>query len=360
LELGPRTEQEIRTALEKEVDAERWTSLDRSLRDISDGSGGVVDLRPSGDGEDPELKRLMIGRAGKLERLGLAEQIGSARWELKPGLEPALRDLGIRGDIIKTMHRAMTAAGHEPDVTGFALHGDQPAEPVLGRLVARGLHDELQGSAYAVVEGVDGRTHHLTFPDLDVTGDARPGAIVESRSYEDGGGRQRLSLATRSDLPIEAQVAAPGATWIDRQLLAKDVSLSGSGFGTEVREAMDRRVDHLVEEGLARRQGQRVIFARGLIDTLRRRDLEEAASKLSAETGLAYRPSTEGEHVSGVYRQRVALSSGRFAMIDDGMGFQLVPWRPALEQQLGRQVGGVIAPGSTVNWSFGRKRELGI
>ena len=283
LELGPRTEQEIRTALEKEVEAERWTSLDRSLRDISDEGGGVVDLRPGGAGEDPELKRLMIGRAGKLERLGLAEQIGSARWELKPGLEPALRDLGIRGDIIKTMHRAMTGAGHEPDVTGFALHGDQPAEPVLGRLVARGLHDELQGSAYVVVEGVDGRTHHLTFPDLELTGDARPGAIVESRSYEDGAGRRRLSLATRSDLPIEAQITAPGATWIDRQLLAKDSSLSGGGFGAEVREAMDRRVDYLVEEGLARRQGQRVIFARDLIDTLRRRDLDGRFQTLSGD-----------------------------------------------------------------------------
>jgi hypothetical protein len=83
---------------------------------------------------------------------------------------------------------------------------------------------------------------------------------------------------------------------------------------------MDGRIDHLVELGLARCQGQRVIFARDLIDTLRRRDLEEATSKLSAETGLACRPSPEGEHVSGVYRQRVTLASGRFAMIDDGMG----------------------------------------
>jgi type IV secretory pathway VirD2 relaxase len=360
LELGPRTERDIRSTLEREVEAERWTSLDRSLRDISDEGGGVVDFRPGGAGEDPELKRLMIGRAGKLERLGLAEQVGSARWELKPGLEPALRDLGIRGDIIKTMHRAMAGTGHEPDVTGFALHGDQPAEPVLGRLVARGLHDELQGFAYVVIEGIDGRTHHLAFPDLDLTGDAKPGAIVESRSYEDGTGRRRLSLATRSDFPIEAQIKAPGATWIDRQLLAKEAPLGGSGFGAEVREAMDRRVDHLIEEGLAQRQGQRIIFARDLINTLRRSELEETASKLSTETGLPYRPSAEGEHVSGVYRQRVTLSSGRFAMIEDGMGFQLVPWRPALEQQLGRQVSGVMAPGSNVDWSFGRKRGLGI
>jgi hypothetical protein len=245
-------------------------------------------------------------------------------------------------------------------VTGFALHGDQPADPVLGRLVARGLHDELQGSAYVIVEGVDGRTHHLIFPDLELTGDARPGAIVESRSYEDSAGRQRLSLATRSDLPIEAQITAPGATWIDHQLLAKESSLSGGGFGAEVREAMDRRVGHLVEDGLAQRRGQRVIYARDLINTLRRRDLEEAASKVSAETKLAHRPSAEGEHVSGVYRQRVTLSSGRFAMIDDGMGFQLVPWRPALEQQLGRQVIGVMGPGTNVDWNFGRKRGLGI
>ncbi len=302
----------------------------------------------------------MLGRAAKLERLGLAEQVGSSRWTLKPGLEPALRDLGIRGDIIKTMHRAMMGAGVEPDVTGFALHGDETAEPVLGRLVARGLHDELKGTAYVIIEGVDGRTHHLTFSDLEMTGDAKSGAVVETRSYEDGAGRQRLSIATRSDLTVEAQITAPGATWIDRQILAKGSSLSGSGFGAEVREAMDRRVDHLVEEGLARRQGQQVVFARDLLGTLRRRELDGASSKLAAETGLAHRPSAEGERVAGVYRQRVTLSSGRFAMIDDGMGFQLVPWRPALEQQLGRQMTGVMVPGGTVDWSFGRRRGIGI
>jgi len=213
LELGPRSEQEIRSALEKEVVAERWTSLDRALRNIADDTAGVADLRPGASDEDPELRRLMLGRAAKLERLGLAEQVGTARWTLKPGIEQTLRDLSIRDDIIKTMHRAMTGAGHEPDVSGFALHRDDGGDPVLGRLVARGLHDELKGSAYAIVEGVDGRTHHLRFSDLEMTGDAKPGAIVEARAYEDADGRKRLSLATRSDFTIDAQITAPGATW---------------------------------------------------------------------------------------------------------------------------------------------------
>jgi type IV secretory pathway VirD2 relaxase len=360
LELGPRTEHEIRTGLENEVGAERWTSLDRSLRDIADEGAGVVDLRPGGAGEDSELRQLLIGRAAKLERLGLADNAGPAQWTLKPGLEPVLRDLGIRGDIIKTLHRAMSGADREPDVAGFALHGDGPAEPVMGRLVERGLHDELKGTAYAVVEGVDGRTHHLTFTDLEMTGDARPGGIVETRAYADAGGRQRLSLATRSDLTIEAQVSASGATWLDRQLLAKESVVGGSGFGGEVREALDRRTDHLAQQDLARRQGQRVIFARDLLNTLRQRELDQTAATLAAGTGLAHRPSAEGETVSGVYRQRLTLASGRFAMIDDGMGFQLVPWRPALEQQLGRQVSGVMTPSGGVDWSFGKKRGLGL
>jgi type IV secretory pathway VirD2 relaxase len=99
LELEPRSEREIRSMLDREVQAERWTSLDRSLREIADDGGGVIDLRPGSADEDPKLRRLMLSRAAKLERLGLAEQVGSARWALKPAMEQTLRELGTRGDM---------------------------------------------------------------------------------------------------------------------------------------------------------------------------------------------------------------------------------------------------------------------
>jgi hypothetical protein len=47
-------------------------------------------------------------------------------------------------------------------------------------------------------------------------------------------------------------------------------------------------------------------------------------------------------------------------MIDDGLGFQLVPWRPALEHHLGQRVSGVMMPSGGVEWSFGRKLDLGV
>ena len=103
LELGPRSEREISQALETQVTAERWTDLDRGLRSLADDHADIADLRRgTPEPRDPELRRLMIGRAQTLERLGLAEQIAPAVWELKPNAEDTLRELGMRGDIIKT------------------------------------------------------------------------------------------------------------------------------------------------------------------------------------------------------------------------------------------------------------------
>jgi hypothetical protein len=138
------------------------------------------------------------------------------------------------------------------------------------------------------------------------------------------------------------------------------VGVADGGFGAEVRRAMDARTDHLVREGLARRFGERTVFERGLIDTLRRRELDAVGAKIAGETGLAYRPTQAGEKIAGVVRQRLALASGRFAMIDDGLGFRLVPWASALEQQLGRQVSGVIRDGGGLDLMMGRKRGLGL
>jgi hypothetical protein len=292
----------------------------------------------------------------KLERVGLAEPLGPAQWHLSGNAEPTMRALGERTDIIKRIHRGLAAQRIERSVSEFVLGEEDAARPIVGRVVARGLDDELAGTAYAVIDGVDGRAHHVRLADLDATTDAGPGGIVELRRFEDAAGRQRVALAVRSDLPLEAQIQAGGATWLDRQLLGRHpAALTSNGFGREVRVAMDARVEHLIGQGLATRQGQRVIFVRDLLDTLRRRELEAAAARIGSNASLPYHPVVQGETVAGVYRQRLDLASGRFAMIDDGLGFRLVPWSPSLERHLGRQVSG-IAQASRIEWNFGRAR----
>ena len=75
---------------------------------------------------------------------------------------------------------------------------------------------------------------------------------------------------------------------------------------------------------------------------------------------MTFNPTPPGGSVSGTFRESLRLSSGRFAMIDDGLGFQLVPWASTLEQQLGRQVSGVVRAGGGIDWALGRKRGLGL
>lgn len=360
LELGPRTAREIAAGLDAEITAERWTGLDRGLRALADDNAGLADLRPgSPEPQDPELRRCLLGRAQTLERFGLADRQGPAVWSLKPGFEQTLREMADRGDIIRTMHRAL--GGQVRAQVDFAIQ-TMPAEPILGRLVERGLHDELSGEAYAVIDAVDGRVHHLRFHDIEATGDTPPGGIVETRAWSPtAGGRPRLALVGRSDLSIEAQLGADGATWLDRLALAKTrAPLSHGGFGAEVRDALERRAEHLVGEGLATRSAHGVTFAPDLLATLRRRELDGAAIKLQAQTGIAFRTSAEGETVSGVYRQRLDLASGRFAMLDDGMGFELVPWKPQLDQHLGQRIAGTVTPCGGIDWAPGRRRGLGI
>jgi Protein of unknown function (DUF3363) len=87
--------------------------------------------------------------------------------------------------------------------------------------------------------------------------------------------------------------------------------------------------------------------------------LDATASKIAAETGLTYRPVADGSPVSGVYRRAVTLASGRFAMLEDGLGFSLVPWRPIVEQRLGTSLRAVVR-GDSVSWDLRRQRGISL
>ncbi|MCW0425467.1 hypothetical protein NB713_003410 [Xanthomonas sacchari] len=102
-----------------------------------------------------------------------------------------------------------------------------------------------------------------------------------------------------------------------------------------------------------------MILARNLLGTLRNRELAQAAKDIGADTGLEHRPVADGQRVAGIYRCSVMLASGRYAMLDDGMGFSLVPWRPVIEQRLGQQIAATLR-GAQVSWEIGKQRGLAI
>jgi hypothetical protein len=185
-----------------------------------------------------------------------------------------------------------------------------------------------------------------------------PDLLQRTRTY-DAQKNNGLVIKLHSRLPIDRQVRAIGATWLDKQLIGDGADLVEKGFGGQVRGAVLRRVGFLAEQGFAERRGQRVILVRNLLATLRERELAAVGKALEDETGQIYRQVHDGGRASDVYRRSIQLVSGRFAVLDDGVGFSLVPWRPVVQPRLGQQVSAVVR-GQSVSWQLGRQRGIVI
>jgi type IV secretory pathway VirD2 relaxase len=158
LDLGPKSDRQIEDRLRGEVEQERLTSLDRDLLRQTDDEGLVRAVNSSGDAFRQSLR---AGRLQKLGRLGLAGEVRPGQWQLADDLEPTLRAMGERGDIIKTLHRELAEANLPRSNADFAVFDPVRDEPLVGRLVGRGLSDELADRHYLIVDGVDGRAHYV-------------------------------------------------------------------------------------------------------------------------------------------------------------------------------------------------------
>jgi hypothetical protein len=69
-------------------------------------------------------------------------------------------------------------------------------------------------------------------------------------------------------------------------------------------------------------------------------------AEMAQSKGLPFRAAWEGENISGKFTGTVRLSSGKFAVVEKSHEFTLVPWRPVIDRQLGREVMSVARGGS--------------
>lgn len=432
LDLGPRQDAEIRQKLRREITAERLTSIDRRLiRDMNTAGIASVGHR------DPFQHALRTGRLNRLEAMGLAEPLGGGKWKLAARVEDQLRQLGERGDIIRTMQRELTARSIERSPADRAVHGNSvPVSGVVGQVIARGLSDEMADRHYLLVDGIDGRVHYIDIGRGDAVEALPEGAIARILPREVGprasdrriaeiaeanGGCysadlhlqhdpsarvefaeahvRRLEAIRRSGgkverlddgtwriapdhlvqaaayerqrartSPVRVELVSPvplkqlperdGATWLDHELAGDGPEpFRDSGFGREVRSALTLRRRWLLAQGLGEEIDGLFSMRPGTLAVLRQRELSAAGAQLSSELGLSFAPAGERERVEGVLRRRVDLASGRFALIDNGRDFTLVPWRPVLERHMGNVVSGIMRRDGT-SWTIGRSRGV--
>jgi len=113
------------------------------------------------------------------------------------------------------------------------------------------------------------------------------------------------------------------------------VEFRSKGFGAEANRALRLRQQWLIKEGLMTEQNGKLIVRRKLLETLQRRELNRVAIKLQKQLGLSYQPTASGERLKGQIRKTIKLASGRFAVMQKGKEFSLVPWRSKIIQKQG-------------------------
>lgn len=175
LDLGPRTDLEIEARLRHEIAQERLTGIDRHLiRDMD------ADRVVTAADRDPFQQSMRAGRLQVLGRLGLASEIAPGRWVLAGGFDDTLKRMGERGDIIRTLQRSFADRGLARAAADYAIFDPamRPTHPIVGRVVERGLSDELNDRHYLIVDAADGRSHYVDIGKGEMTGLIPNGAIV--------------------------------------------------------------------------------------------------------------------------------------------------------------------------------------
>jgi type IV secretory pathway VirD2 relaxase len=341
LELGPEIESDMILKLAREVEAERFTRLDRALLDHTKRGFLAISAMPP---SDRQTHAAYMGRLRKLETLGLAREFQTGVWEVPAEIETKLKSIGMRGDIIKTMYHSLGEAGIDRPAGQFVMFDPSKKHSrIVGRVAGIGLTGEINDRHYIVVDATDGKVHYADLGHLPPELVPKQGMIVSIEARANGEDRKsRTQLRILSYLNLEKLVVAEGATWLDRELLSRQPErLADQGFGADVQAALARRRQWLLSQGLMRFASDATFNPMpDMLSQLRQRDLCQAGAALSKQLGLNCVELGEGERFSGILRQTVDLTSGRFAVIQMAKEFILVPWRASSESVVGRPVSG--------------------
>src|SRR5690606_10312093 len=83
--------------------------------------------------------------------------------KLDENTEAKLRAIGMRGDIIKTLHQELKAkqVHRAPDECSIYDPTAPNARTVTGRVLSKGLADEITDRQYVILDGTDGFSHYI-------------------------------------------------------------------------------------------------------------------------------------------------------------------------------------------------------
>ena len=166
--LGERSLEEIRKSQEKEVEVLRVTSLDRFMEKQM-GEDRTLDVRAKTSfGKSIFYEDLIKGRLRFLAASGLAIEQPPGVFMLKEDYQDELAKIAQKSEAVKRLYGKIEDQARLDDLSVYSLKGGE-GETVAGRVIYKGIMDELYDRKYVVVQDMDAKLHFVP--------------VGESRSY---------------------------------------------------------------------------------------------------------------------------------------------------------------------------------
>lgn len=415
LELGPQTQLEKDLKMARQVGAEHPTDLDQHLKRMMSETG-EINLASSA----LQYQATHKARLQTLQRLGLAKQVKGARWQIADGFERTLKEIAVRKDIIKQIHRSLG------DIQDRSVQAEtEITNAVTGAVLRKGMRGDAHDEPYMVLDTLDGRAMLVRGPGDDQFQDIRAGMIVSVIPAD--------AKPKPSDKTINQIAAANSGIYSEDLHRAADPRASKSFIQAHV-----RRLEALRRNGIVKRQSdgrwtipenylsrvrehqikhgqhqskietwvslEKQIKAPGLTwldegvdlrsehrgfgadvraaklrrmqhlvqadiipdvdakltpetrEALKRQGLDHTGQALAAKLGKSYEPLPKSGQIEGTYSQSVVGPNGKIAVIERGKTFTLAPSPQAMDRARGMEISGTITSRS-ISWTFGKGRS---
>jgi type IV secretory pathway VirD2 relaxase len=206
LQLGYRTSVDVADAAAREVGQQRYTGLDRLLKQIAKPTETgelVVDVRDAARYtglqalEAAELAR----RLTRLETMGLASRLDADRWQLHRDFEGALRAMQRTNDRLKQKfaHAAIISDPRLP----FKVTELKDVRRLVGRVISHG-EEESSQRMFSLIEGREGAVHYVlhnkAMREAWASGQMKTGTVVDFRKdFESSGqGTKRVKWSVKN------------------------------------------------------------------------------------------------------------------------------------------------------------------
>jgi len=257
--LGLRPELELQSALQKEILAPRFTSLDIKLLAVAEqekesqeakkllattNGRKIVDLGmiPKNPCEMFMNNRgNLLGRLLELEKLELAYEARAGVWVIDNNLKEKLQKRGKQADILQAVGSHIKDLEMNRELV-IVDNNTAVEKAITGRVAGKGLINELYDGRYMVIDGLDGKIYYasLSLYSEKAGQEAKTGNFVtlDNRPRQTTPADEKRKLFIRveleSTLTLAQQARAEGKTMLDK--FGKELNLGFPDYGTALQK----------------------------------------------------------------------------------------------------------------------------